>query len=289
MNTNNRVYITECPRDAMQGITTFIETEKKVKYLNHLLKVGFDVLDFGSFVSPKAIPQMADTAEVIKRLDLSVTKTKLLAIIANTRGAEDASVFSEINYLGFPFSISETFQKRNTNTTILESLKNIEAIQNICVKNGKQLLVYISMAFGNPYGDYWHPDIASEWIFKLKQLEIKDFALADTIGVSEPESITDLYKAVSNSFAELNFGMHLHSRTEKTREKVMAALKAGCRRIDSAIGGLGGCPMAKDDLTGNVDTAYVLDACKELEVKTTVDEKLFQEAVFLSTQTIPIS
>jgi len=246
--------ITECPRDAMQGIKTMIPTELKAEYINQLLKVGFDTIDFGSFVSPKAIPQMQDTAQLIKQLDLSNTKSKLLAIIANERGAQDAVAFDEITYLGFPFSISETFQQRNTNSSIAESLIRVEEIQNLCFKKNKQLLVYISMAFGNPYGDTWNSDIVIEWTKKMADLGIKHIALADTIGCSTPENITYLFSNLIPEFKNIEIGAHLHSTKEKAQEKIEAAFKSGCKSFDVAIHGFGGCPMAKDDLTGNMAT-----------------------------------
>lgn len=246
--------IIECPRDAMQGIKQLIPTELKAQYINQLLKVGFDTIDFGSFVSPKAIPQMHDTAEVLKQLDLTTTKSKLLAIVANTRGAQDACAFEEINYLGFPFSISETFQQRNANSSIDESLIRVEEIQNLCVTNKKELVVYISMAFGNPYGDLWNSDIVIEWTKKLSQLGIKTIALSDTIGVSNKENISYLFSNIIPEFKSVEIGAHLHSTKESALEKIDAAYKSGCQRFDVAIHGFGGCPMAKDDLTGNLAT-----------------------------------
>jgi hydroxymethylglutaryl-CoA lyase len=244
----------ECPRDAMQGIKEFIPTDIKANYINSLLNIGFDTIDFGSFVSPKAIPQMQDTAEVLKQLDLSITKSKLLAIVANTRGAQDACSFDEISYLGFPFSISETFQQRNANSSILESLIRVEEIQNLCVKNNKELVVYISMAFGNPYGDIWNSEIVINWTKKLGDLGIKIMALSDTIGVSNPENISYLFSNIIPEFKTIEIGAHLHSTKEKAQEKIDAAYKSGCQRFDVAIHGFGGCPMAKDDLTGNLAT-----------------------------------
>ncbi|MBP8034535.1 MAG: hydroxymethylglutaryl-CoA lyase [Bacteroidia bacterium] len=246
--------IIECPRDAMQGIKDIIPTEVKSKYINSLLNIGFDTIDFGSFVSPKAIPQMHDTAEVLKQLDLSTTKSKLLAIIANTRGAQDACSFEEINYLGFPFSISETFQQRNANSSIAESLVRVEEIQNLCVNNKKELVVYISMAFGNPYGDIWNSDIVIDWTKKLSNLGVKIIALSDTIGVSNRENISYLFSNIIPEFKNVEIGAHLHSTKEKAQEKIDAAYKSGCQRFDVAIHGFGGCPMAKDDLTGNLAT-----------------------------------
>lgn len=246
--------IIECPRDAMQGIKDNIPTEVKSKYINSLLNIGFDTIDFGSFVSPKAIPQMHDTAEVLKQLDLSTTKSKLLAIIANTRGAQDACSFDEIKYLGFPFSISETFQQRNANSSIAESLVRVEEIQNLCVQHKKELVVYISMAFGNPYGDVWNSDIVINWTKKLSDLGVKIIALSDTIGVSNRENISYLFSNIIPEFKNVEIGAHLHSTKEKAQEKIDAAYKSGCQRFDVAIHGFGGCPMAKDDLTGNLAT-----------------------------------
>jgi hydroxymethylglutaryl-CoA lyase len=248
------IKIVECPRDAMQGIKQQIPTELKSEYINQLLKVGFDTIDFGSFVSPKAIPQMWDTAAVLKQLDLKNTRSKLLAIIANVRGAEDACAFEEIKYLGFPFSISETFQQRNANSSIQESLKRVEEIQNLCVKNNKELVVYISMAFGNPYNDPWAPSIAIDWCRKLHALGIRILALADTIGCSTPGNITQLFSALIPELKNVEFGAHLHSTRHTAMEKIEAAYQSGCRRFDVAVHGFGGCPMAKDDLTGNLAT-----------------------------------
>jgi len=252
------IKLIECPRDAMQGIKEMIPTQLKADYINAILKVGFDTIDFGSFVSPKAIPQMQDTADVLKKLDLSSTKSKLLAIIANARGAQDAVVFDEIKYLGFPFSISETFQQRNTNSSIAESLLRVEEIQSLCVKNNKELVVYISMAFGNPYNDDWSSEIAMNWAAKLHSMGIKIIALADTTGVSNPENISYLFKHLIPAFKDVEFGAHLHSTKENSIEKIKAAAENGCLRYDAAIHGFGGCPMAKDDLTGNIATEDVV-------------------------------
>ena len=246
--------ITECPRDAMQGIKQFIPTDLKAEYINQLLKIGFDTIDFGSFVSPKAIPQMQDTSELINKLDLSNTKSKLLAIIANVRGAQEACAFNAISYLGFPFSISETFQQRNTNSTIAESLLRVEEIQNLCIKHNKKLVVYISMAFGNPYGDEWNSEIVIKWSKKLSQMGIKIIALADTIGCSNPENINYLFSNIIPELNEVEIGAHLHSTKEKAAEKIEAAYLSGCRSFDVAIHGFGGCPMAKEELTGNMAT-----------------------------------
>jgi len=250
--------IVECPRDAMQGIKEFIPTSTKTAYINQLLKVGFDTIDFGSFVSPKAIPQLKDTAEVLAGLDLSNTSSKLLSIIANTRGAESACNFEEINYLGFPLSVSEEFQKRNTNKSIDESLNSVEEIQNLSVKNKKELVVYLSMAFGNPYGENYHPDIVAELTEKLNQLEIGIIALSDTIGVSNPTNINPLFSTLISEYTDIEFGAHFHTTADKWEEKVDSAYKNGCRRFDSAIKGYGGCPMAKDDMTGNMPTEKLI-------------------------------
>ena len=252
------IKIIECPRDAMQGIKTFIPTAKKVAYIQSLLRVGFDTLDFGSFVSPKAIPQMVDTAEVLAQLDLSQTRSKLLAIIANTKGAELASEHAAIQYLGFPFSISENFQMRNTHKTIAESIVTLEEILEIANQSNKEVVAYLSMGFGNPYGDPWNVDIVGEWTEKLAGMGVKILSLSDTIGSSTPEIITYLFSRLIPKYPEIEFGAHLHTTPDKWFEKVDAAYKAGCRRFDGAIQGFGGCPMAKDDLTGNMPTEKLL-------------------------------
>jgi len=248
------IRITECPRDAMQGIKQQIPTDLKVEYLNQLMKVGFEAIDCGSFVSSKAIPQMKDTAEVLSRLNYSHEHTPLLAIIANERGATDACAVDELSFLGFPFSISETFQQKNTNSSIAESVKRVEAIQTIAQKNNKHLLVYISMAFGNPYGDPWHPDIAIDWCRKLKEMGVRHFALADTTGSSDENSITQLFSSLLPEMNGLRLAAHLHSTREKAATKIKAAYDSGCRHFDVAIHGFGGCPMAKEELTGNIAT-----------------------------------
>ena len=269
------VRITECPRDAMQGLHDFIPTDKKASYINQLLKVGFDTIDFGSFVSPKAIPQLKDTAEVLRLLDLSKTNSKLLAIVANERGAADAVNFEEINYLGFPFSISETFQQRNTNSSIEESLKRVEVILNLAGKYSKELVIYISMAFGNPYGDQWHPDIVSKWTEKLVDLGIKNIALSDTIGVSAPDNISSLFSQIINDFSKTEIGAHLHTTPLTWEEKVKAAYDNGCRKFDGAIKGFGGCPMAADDLTGNMPTEKMVSYFNEHKIVTNIDMEQF--------------
>lgn len=256
--SQSELKIIECPRDAMQGIETFIPTQTKIDYLNQLLKVGFHTLDFGSFVSPKAIPQLKDTAEVLAGLDLETTKTKLLAIIANQRGAKDAVQHEEIAYLGYPFSISETFQQRNTNASIEESLGRVADIQNLALKHQKELVIYISMGFGNPYGDPYHEDIVADWLRKLKAMDIRIFALSDTIGVSEPGIISRLFSNLIPEYPDLEIGAHLHTTPESRKEKIEAAYDSGCRRFDGAIAGYGGCPMAADDLTGNMPSEKMI-------------------------------
>lgn len=252
------IKIIECPRDAMQGIKPFIPTDRKITYIQSLLRVGFDTIDFGSFVSPKAIPQMQDTAEVLAGLDLSQTSSKLLAIIANTQGAVSASEHKEIQYLGFPFSISENFQMRNTHKTIAESLVTLQEILDIADQSDKEVVAYLSMGFGNPYGDPWNVEIVGEWTEKLSAMGVKILSLSDTIGSSTPDVITYLFSNLIPKYPNIEFGAHLHTVPEKWHEKIDAAYKAGCRRFDGAIQGFGGCPMAKDDLTGNMPTERLL-------------------------------
>lgn len=277
--------IIECPRDAMQGIKKQISTSLKIEYINALLKVGFDTIDFGSFVSPKAIPQMADTAQVLGGLDINNSTTKLLAIIANERGAQDACKYEEISYLGYPFSISETFQQRNTNATIEESLHRVEYIQNLAVSNNKKLVVYISMAFGNPYGDEWHPDIAAKWSERLhKDFGINILALSDTIGSSNSKSISQLFSTLIPALPKVLFGAHLHTTPQSWREKVDAAYKAGCRRFDGAIKGFGGCPMAGDELTGNMATENIISYMKGINEPLSINEDKFAEAMAISSK-----
>lgn len=273
------VKIIECPRDAMQGLHNFIPTEIKADYINQLLKVGFDTIDFGSFVSPKAIPQMRDTADVLSRLSLGNTKTKLLAIVANTRGAEDASKFEEIAFLGYPFSISETFQLRNTNATIAESIVRVEEIQNLAVKNNKKTVIYISMGFGNPYGDIWNVEIAQYWVDKLADMGIKIIALSDTVGIASPESISYLFKHLIPPYPDVEFGAHLHAQPYNWMPKIKAAYESGCIRFDAAMRGYGGCPMAKDDLTGNMATENLLQFFEENQVESSIDKTQFKKAM----------
>ena len=252
------IKIIECPRDAMQGIKPFIPTQRKVAYIQSLLRVGFDTIDFGSFVSPKAIPQMQDTAAVLAALDLSQTTSKLLAIIANTQGAISASQHNEIQYLGFPFSISENFQMRNTHKTIAESLVTLQEILNIADQSNKEVVAYLSMGFGNPYGDPWNVEIVGEWTEKLSHMGVKILSLSDTVGSSTPDVIAYLFSNLIPQYPQIEFGAHLHTTPDKWFEKIDAAYKAGCRRYDGAIQGFGGCPMATDDLTGNMPTEKLL-------------------------------
>ena len=256
---NQEIKLIECPRDAMQGWEQWIPTQQKIDYINSLLQVGFDTIDFGSFVSSKAIPQLRDTKEVLASLDLSISKSKLLAIVANVRGAEEASVYEQIDYLGFPFSVSEEFQKRNTNSTIEESLIRVREIKNICTKSNMQPVIYISMGFGNPYGEPWNTEVVIKWVKKLSEEGISIIALSDTIGVSTPENISYLFDALIPEFPEIEFGAHLHSDPISWKEKVIAAKNSGCLRFDSAMKGIGGCPMAKNELVGNLATENLID------------------------------
>jgi len=273
-----QVKIIECPRDAMQGIKDFIPTDKKVQYIQSLLRVGFDTIDFGSFVSAKAIPQMQDTAEVLAQLDLSKTTSKLLAIIANTQGAENASIHPEIKYLGFPFSISENFQMRNTHKTIAESLVTLQEILDIAARTNKEVVTYISMGFGNPYGDPWSVEIVGEWTEKLAKMGVKILSLSDTVGSSTPEVIDYLFSNLIPKYPNIEFGAHLHTTPDKWFEKVDAAYKAGCRRFDGAIQGFGGCPMATDDLTGNMPTEKMLSYFTAQKANTNLSPMSFESA-----------
>lgn len=275
----NKVKIIECPRDAMQGIKShFISTNAKATYINSLLNVGFDTVDFGSFVSPKAIPQMRDTAAVLSKLDLSQTQSKLLAIIANIRGANDASQFEEINYLGYPFSISENFQMRNTHKTIHQSIKELEEILSIASKNNKEVVTYLSMGFGNPYGDPWNINIVGEWTEKLSDMGVNIISLSDTIGSSTSDVITYLFSNLISSYPKIEFGAHLHTTPNSWHEKVDAAFNAGCKRFDGAIKGYGGCPMAKDELTGNMPTEKLISYFTTQKVLTGIKPMSFESA-----------
>jgi hydroxymethylglutaryl-CoA lyase len=275
-----KLKLIECPRDAMQGWANWIPTEKKISYLNQLLKVGFDTLDFGSFVSTKAIPQMADTAQVYDALEES--DTKLLAIIANMRGAETAVNFPRIKYLGFPFSISETFQQRNTNSSISEAFKTVEAIQNLCQRADKQMVVYFSMGFGNPYGDVFDSEIVADWAEKMSKLGIKIIALSDTVGVADVHTITQLYTSLIPAYPTIEFGAHFHANQENWQMKIQTAFEAGCRRFDGAIGGFGGCPMAEDDLVGNINTQNMIQFFENQGLELGLDKTEFNKSVKMS-------
>ena len=277
-----KLKLIECPRDAMQGWANFIPTENKIKYLNQLLKVGFDTLDFGSFVSPKAIPQMADTALVYDALELDNTDTKLLAIIANVRGAESAISFEKIQYLGFPFSISETFQQRNTNISISEAFKTVETIQNLCQKANKQLVIYFSMGFGNPYGDVFNAEIVSNWAEKMSHLGIKIIALSDTVGVAKSEIITELFANLIPQYPNIEFGAHFHATNDTWQMKIQSAYQAGCLRFDGAIGGFGGCPMAEDELVGNINTQNMIQYFENQGVNLGLNRFEFNKSVEIS-------
>ncbi len=272
------IKIIECPRDAMQGIKAFIPTDRKVAYIQSLLRVGFDTIDFGSFVSPKAIPQMQDTAKVLARLDLSKTESKLLAIIANTQGAIAASQHQPIQYLGFPFSISENFQMRNTHKTIAESLITLQEILEIGDKSNKEVVAYLSMGFGNPYGDPWNVEIVGEWTEKLSSMGVKILSLSDTIGSSTPDVIQFLFSHLIPKFPKIEFGAHLHTTPDKWFEKIDAAYNSGCRRFDGAIQGFGGCPMARDVLTGNMPTEKLLSYFTSKKENTNIRAMSFESA-----------
>ncbi|SKB27069.1 hydroxymethylglutaryl-CoA lyase [Maribacter arcticus] len=282
--SDSKIKIVECPRDAMQGIKDFIPTSEKVRYLQSLLGCGFDTLDFGSFVSPKAIPQMVDTAEVLSNLDLSETKTKLLAIVANVRGAEDAVSHPEIEYLGFPFSISENFQMRNTHKTIAQSVETLQEIFNLADAANKEVVTYISMGFGNPYGDPWNVEIVGEWTEKLSKMGAKILSLSDTVGTSDSETINYLFSNLIPKYPNIEFGAHLHTTPTKWHEKVDAAYQAGCRRFDGAVQGFGGCPMAKDELTGNMPTEKMLSYFTAQKADTGVNWMVFEAAYNKATE-----
>lgn len=273
-----KIKIIECPRDAMQGIKKIIPTTAKAQYIQSILRCGFDTVDFGSFVSPKAIPQMSDTSEVLELLDLSQTNTKLLAIVANVRGARDAVNFEKVSYLGYPFSISENFQMRNTHKTIAESVEVLNEILELADKNNKEVVTYISMGFGNPYGDPWDVEIVGNWTEKLAKMGVKVLSLSDTVGTSDPETITYLFSNLIPKYPEVEFGAHLHTTPSSWHEKVDAAYKAGCRRFDGAIQGYGGCPMAKDELTGNMPTEKMLSYFSAVKAETGIRTMSFESA-----------
>ncbi len=281
---SEQIKIIECPRDAMQGIKAFIPTKEKVKYIQSLLGCGFDTIDFGSFVSPKAIPQMVDTAEVLSKLDLSKTKSKLLSIVANVRGAQDASVHPEIQYLGYPFSISENFQMRNTHKTIAQSVETLQEILNIADTSGKEVVTYISMGFGNPYGDPWSFEVVGEWTEKLSGMGARILSLSDTVGTSTPENINYIFSNLIPKYPEIEFGAHLHTTPSKWHEKIDAAYKSGCRRFDGAVQGFGGCPMAKDELTGNMPTEKMLSYFTSKKADSGVNWMAFEAAYNKATE-----
>ena len=283
-DSTNKIKLIECPRDAMQGWPHFIPTSKKIEYINALLKVGFDTIDFGSFVSPKAIPQMADTAEVISKIEILNSKTKLLAIIANERGAQDAVAYDEISYLGFPFSVSQTFQKRNTNSTIEESFARVEEIQNLCIKNKKELVVYISMGFGNPYGDVYNEELVFDWVNKMAAIDIKIISLADTVGLATAEQVENATKYLVDSLPEIEIGVHLHSSMENRKAKLDAALQAGCKRFDGALKGIGGCPMAGNDLVGNMDTEFMISYFEQQGLEININNEALKDAGRITTE-----
>ncbi len=279
------IKLIECPRDAMQGWPHFIETSVKIKYINALLRVGFNTIDFGSFVSPKAIPQMADTKEVLKGLELdNLTSSKLLAIVANKRGAEEAVVYDEISHLGFPFSISPTFQIRNTNSTMAESLERVEEIQNLCMKTQKQLVIYLSMGFGNPYNDDYSDSVLLHWADEMVQRGIRIISLADTVGVATPGQINIALKTLIPKYTEVEFGVHLHSSAANRREKLEAAVDAGCMRFDGALKGIGGCPMAQDELIGNMDSEFMIGYFTERSMLNNLNMDALAESLRIATE-----
>lgn len=281
---NMAVKLIECPRDAMQGWYNFIPTVQKIKYINSLVKVGFNTIDFGSFVSKKAIPQMADTKEVIRNLDLGIGNTKLLAIIANERGANESAEYDAITYLGFPFSISQTFQQRNTNSSIQESLQRVEAIQSICTNHKKTLVVYLSMAFGNPYGDVYNEDILLHWADELVRRNISIISLADTVGIATPKQINTAFTILINKYPSIEIGVHLHSAAQNRKEKLDAAFNAGCLRFDGAVNGIGGCPMAQDELVGNMDSVFMINYFKKKNILYKLDEEALQKSITIANE-----
>ena len=282
--TKKMIKLVECPRDAMQGWKSFIPTERKIEYINSLLRVGFDTIDFGSFVSPKAIPQMADTKEVLKGLNLDGSNSKLLAIIANIRGAEEATVYDEISFLGFPFSISETFQQRNTNSSIAESLNRVEEIQRICVAGHKRLVIYISMGFGNPYNDPYSEEIVFDWVTRLTKLGINIISLADTVGIATEAQVKRITKYVIELLPGIEVGVHLHSTPVNWKEKLEAAVDAGCVRFDGALKGIGGCPMANDELVGNMNSEWMIDYFEENKLITGLNRDALMESLSIASE-----
>jgi len=288
MMKQKSIKLIECPRDAMQGIHDFIDTDVKAAYINLLLQVGFDTIDFGSFVSPKAIPQLRDTREVLAKLDLSATSSKLLAIVANLRGVEEAVAHNEITYLGFPFSISETFQQRNTNSSIAQSMDTVKQMLELCDKYGKTAVVYLSMGFGNPYGDEWNVEIVERWADELIANGVKILSLSDTTGVSSPEKIREILPSLVKRFENTEIGLHLHSTPDTRFEKIDTAYESGCRRFDSALKGFGGCPMATDDLTGNLATEELITYLESRNEALNLNMDKWQEAVLFSQKVFPL-
>ncbi len=284
VNTDSKIKLIECPRDAMQGWKSFIATHKKVEYINALMQVGFDTIDCGSFVSPKTIPQMADTREVISGINWKSSRSKLLVIVANSRGAEEAASFEQVTYLGFPFSISETFQKRNTNSSIEESLGRVNDINTICQKNNKHLVVYISMGFGNPYGDEYTEDIVFEWVNRIVSLNIKTISLADTVGLASPEQVYRITNHLVNRLPDHEVGVHLHSTPANWKQKISAALKAGCKRFDGALKGIGGCPMANDQLVGNMNTELLISFFEEMGLLHSLNKDALKKSLQIATE-----
>jgi hydroxymethylglutaryl-CoA lyase len=276
--------LVECPRDAMQGFSHFIPTQTKIDYIQQLLAVGFDTLDVGSFVSPKAIPQMADTAVVLEGIDLSATQTRMLAIVPNLKGAVEASKYFQVHYLGFPFSISETFQKRNTNQSLQEAFDNVKAIQDLANRHLKEFVVYFSMGFGNPYGDPWNVELVEEWAVKMSDIGITTIALSDTIGIANQQSISHLFTNLIPRYPEIEFGAHLHTTPDSWQEKIEAAYNAGCRRFDGAIKGFGGCPMAEDKLTGNMPTENMVTYFENKGIQTNINRDAFEKAQLMATK-----
>ena len=282
MDSTSLVKIIECPRDAMQGLTRFIPTDVKIRYINQLLQVGFDTLDMGSFVSPKAIPQMRDTAQVLAQINLSASKSKLLTIIANSRGAHDACHFEAVDYLGFPLSLSETFQYRNTNKSIAEAFEELTVIHDICQEQNKKLVVYLSMGFGNPYGDTYDPALIHAFVEKLDLLGVRIISLADTIGAATPESIDQIYTSTTRAFPHMEIGVHLHASPQSATDKIKAAIAAGCRRIDGAIHGFGGCPMADDKLVGNIATESIIHHLEDLGIASNLSADALSKAMAMA-------
>lgn len=282
MNTSSDLQIIECPRDAMQGWPEIIPAFQKAAYINALLHVGFHTIDAGSFVSPKAIPQMADTREVLEALDLTTTQSALLMIVANLRGAEEASVYDSVRYLGFPFSVSETFQRRNTNSTIAHSFETVAAMQDLCARQNKELVVYLSMGFGNPYGDPWSAELVLKWAKQLAELGVPTLSLADTVGLATPEQVEAVTRLLVEELPSVRIGVHLHARADQRQEKLAAAFAAGCRRFDGALKGIGGCPMAGDALVGNMDTEEIITFLEAQGLETGIHPTALEKAALMA-------